>query len=201
MTQQYPNPYQQPVWGPQPPQRPDNTRKRALIIIGSVFGGGIFAMILLGLAVGGTDTRDTASVVDTATTSISAEPEAQKAPADEPAEEEPKKEKPPVEITAKVVPFQGGILAEGTDYTSIKVTIANNSGDEIGVNPLYFTITDTDGTKHVAELAADERQLDTVDLAPGENIAGVITGKGTFTARYVTYSDGLFGDPLRVKVS
>ncbi|WP_241563246.1 hypothetical protein [Streptomyces sp. E1N211] len=69
------------------------------------------------------------------------------------------------------------------------------------MNPLYFTITDTDGTKHTVELGVDEEQIDTVDLAPGENISGTVTGKGTFTPKYVTYTDGLLGDPVRVNVS
>ncbi|MFE6284331.1 hypothetical protein [Streptomyces sp. NPDC057877] len=40
-----------------------------------------------------------------------------------------------------------------------------------------------------------------MDLAPGENISGTVTGKGTFKPRYVTYPDGLLGDPVRTDVS
>nr|WP_286170072.1 DUF4352 domain-containing protein [Actinospica acidiphila] len=92
-------------------------------------------------------------------------------------------------------------MADGSDYTSVRVTVVNDGDDEVSVNPLYFTITDTDGTKHTAELGVDEEQIDTVDLAPGENISGTVTGKGTFTPKYVTYTDGLLGDPTRVNVS
>lgn len=81
------------------------------------------------------------------------------------------------------------------------MTIANNSDEEISVNPLYFSITDTGGSKHTAELAEDKNQIDTVKLAPGENITGTVTGKGSFTAKYVTYTDGLFGDGIRANVS
>ncbi|WP_241748408.1 DUF4352 domain-containing protein [Streptomyces sp. M3] len=87
----------------------------------------------------------------------------------------------------------------GDDYTSVKVTITNNSKDDIDVNPLYVTITD--GSKHSAELGVDEDQLDTVKLAPGENVTGTITGKGAFGAKYVTYTDGLIGDSVRGDVS
>ncbi|MEV4683600.1 DUF4352 domain-containing protein [Streptomyces kurssanovii] len=81
------------------------------------------------------------------------------------------------------------------------VTITNNSDEKIDVNPLYFSITATDGSKHNAELGEDENQMDTMDLAPGEKATGVITGKGAFTPMYVTYTDGLFGDDVRGDVS
>ena len=74
------------------------------------------------------------------------------------------------------------------------------SNDTININPLYFTVTDTGGTKHTAELGVDKNQLDTVDLAPGENISGVITVKGKVTPKYVTYTDGFLGDPVRADV-
>lgn len=56
-------------------------------------------------------------------------------------------------------------------------------------------------SKHTAELGVDEDQLDTVKLAPGKNVTGTITSKGTFKAKYVTYTDGLIGDSVRGDVS
>ena len=50
----------------------------------------------------------------------------------------------------------------------MRVTITNNGTDAIGVNPLYFSITATDGNRHMAELAVDENQIATVALAPEE---------------------------------
>ncbi|MEV6570137.1 DUF4352 domain-containing protein [Streptomyces sp. NPDC051577] len=91
-------------------------------------------------------------------------------------------------------------VAQG-DYTSVSVTVTNNSTKQISVNPLYFAITDTAGTKHGPELGVDEAQIDTVDLAPGENVTGVISGKGRFTAKKVTYTDDLLGDGVRADVS
>ncbi|MFI7357298.1 DUF4352 domain-containing protein [Streptomyces avidinii] len=88
-----------------------------------------------------------------------------------------------------------------SQYTSVSVTITNNSSKPIDVNPLYFAITDTNGTKHMAELGADEDQIATVELAPGENVSGAITGKGAFTAKTVTYTDGLIGKGVRADVS
>jgi hypothetical protein len=107
----------------------------------------------------------------------------------------------PVEITAKKAAFSKSILADGGNYTSVAITVTNNSKKKVSVNPLYFTITDTSGTKHTAELGVDDKQIDTVDLAPGENISGTVTGKGDFTAKYVTYTEDLFGDPIRANVS
>ncbi|MEU6982497.1 hypothetical protein ABZ946_03600 [Streptomyces sp. NPDC046324] len=40
-----------------------------------------------------------------------------------------------------------------------------------------------------------------MDLSPGERTTGVITGEGDFSATYVTYTDGLFGEEVRGKVS
>lgn len=117
-----------------------------------------------------------------------------------PPEPEPAPEQP-VKIEAKKTPFTRGILAPDGPHTSVRVTITNGSNKTISVNPLYFTITATDGMKYTHELAADEQQLDAVKLAPGEKTTGVVTGKGKFTPAYVTYTDGLFGDPIRVKVS
>lgn len=104
----------------------------------------------------------------------------------------PKKESP-VKLSGEAVPFVPSILHDGGKYTSVKVTIANDSDKKISVNPLDFTITDTNGTKHASELGMAEDQMDVMDLAPGENTSGVITGKGDWKPAYVTYTDGWFG--------
>ncbi|WP_328393842.1 hypothetical protein OHS70_04410 [Streptomyces sp. NBC_00390] len=39
-----------------------------------------------------------------------------------------------------------------------------------------------------------------MDLAPGEKISGAITGEGQFTPKYVTHTDGRFGEPVRADV-
>lgn len=107
--------------------------------------------------------------------------------------EAPKKEESPVKLSGEAVPFVPSILHDGDKYTSVRVTIANDSDKKISVNPLDFTITDTNGTKHSSELGMAEDQMDVMDLAPGENTSGVITGKGDWKAAYVTYTDGWFG--------
>ncbi|MCX5583605.1 hypothetical protein [Streptomyces erythrochromogenes] len=46
-----------------------------------------------------------------------------------------------------------------------------------------------------------EDQIATVELAPGENVTGAVTGKGSWTAKSVAYTDGLIGKSVRVDVS
>ncbi|MFC8310499.1 DUF4352 domain-containing protein [Streptomyces olivaceus] len=211
----YGYPQQQPGYGyppqpgypggpmPQPPKK-NNTGK----IIG--FGcGGVLAMVLLvgiiGAIAGGGDDSDSGKKEEAAA-SAPAKPDAEDKPAakeEGPAKEKekPAAEEGPVKVTAKKTAFKGSILADGTAYTSVLVTVTNNGDEAVDVNPLYFTITDTSGTKHAVALAADENQIDTVTLAAGENISGTVTGKGNFTAKYVTFTDGLLGDPIRIDVS
>jgi hypothetical protein len=214
MSNQYPQQPQQPNWGQQPtqpgygypqqpygqppfqPQPPKRKTGKILGIIGAVFAG----LIVIGaIAGGGEDFKEPSSKPSSSPAAVekddAAEPVAEEAPEPEPAPEEP------VKITAKATTFAKSILADNGNYTSVKVTVTNNSDETISVNPLYFAITDTAGTKHTHELAADENQIDTVKLAPGENISGVVTGKGKFTAKAVTYTDGFFGDSIRADVS
>ncbi|MFJ6717475.1 DUF4352 domain-containing protein [Streptomyces sp. NPDC091259] len=122
-----------------------------------------------------------------------------KAPDAQPSGSPEKKQ--PVIVSAKKAEFKASVLAQGDGYTSVSVTVTNNSTKSINVNPLYFTLTDTSGTKYAAQLAVDENQIDTVELAPGENITGAVTGKGSFTAKTVTYTDGLIGKSVRAEVS
>lgn len=190
---------QQPGWGaPPPPPKKNSSGKN--IGIGCA---GVFALLvvigIVGAALGGGTDDDSSSKGST----VSSEPTATDEPAgkDKAAEAEEPAPEAPVKVTAKATAFAPSILAEGSNYTSVLVTVTNKSDEPIDVNPLYFEITDSKGTKHSAELAADERQIDTVELAPGENVSGTITGKGKFVAKTVTYTDGLLGEPLRVDVS
>ncbi|MFD3442761.1 DUF4352 domain-containing protein [Streptomyces sp. NPDC058685] len=205
MSHQYPGPQQPYQGGPAPymPPPPPKKGMSGLAITGIVLGG-IFALIVvvgfIGAAAGGGNDSSIDSKGSADRTSSAPEAAPAERPAAKPAE---KKEAPaaPVKVTAEKTTFAPGVLHDGGAYTSVRVTIMNNSDKKISVNPLYFTITDTNGTKHTAELAVDENQIDTVDLAPGENISGAVTGKGSFTAKYVTYVDGLLGEGVRGNVS
>ncbi|WP_405960593.1 DUF4352 domain-containing protein [Streptomyces sp. NBC_00024] len=206
--QQYPQqpPYpQQPGWVAPPPP-PKKTPVGMIVGLGCL--GVVVLFVIIGAigAVAGSDdssSKGTSVAVDNDANKGTEEkddaPAVEEEPAEEPAKEEAAPESP-IKIVAKKTPFNASVLADGSNYTSVKVTITNNSDKQISVNVLYFEITDSNGTKHSAELGVDESQIDTVDLAPGENVSGNITGKGKFTAKHVTYTQFL-EDPVRVAVS
>jgi hypothetical protein len=199
--QQQPPYPQQPGWGAPPPPPKKNP-------VGMIVGLGCLGIVVLFVIIGaigaiaGSDdssSKGTSVAADKDTEKKDDAPAAKEEPAEEPAKEEAAPESP-IKIVAKKTAFNASVLADGSNYTSVKVTITNNSDDTISVNVLYFEITDSKGTKHSAELGVDESQIDTVDLAPGENVSGNITGKGKFTAKHVTYTQFL-EDPVRVAVS
>ncbi|MGW7430115.1 DUF4352 domain-containing protein [Streptomyces sp. NPDC054861] len=158
----------------------------------------VFLIALGALAGGGDDTTDGKAAAPAKSSAPAAPPAAKGSKA--PAAEEPA-EKAPVTVTAKKTAFKPSVLHGGGSYTSVEVTITNDSDKKIDVNPLYFTITDADGSKHQAELGMDEDQIATMDLEPGEKVTGTVTGEGKFAAKYVTYTDGLFGKGVRGNVS
>ncbi|WP_098025390.1 DUF4352 domain-containing protein [Streptomyces sp. st115] len=195
MSNQQPQPGQpqQPGWGQQPP--PARKRKTGKIVGFGCLGivGLIVLITVIAMVAGGGDDGNDSSTTKPA----ASQGETKK---DEPNEEE-SAEKAPVTVTAKAIAFEKSVLAQVDDYTSVQITITNNSKNDIDVNPLYVTITDTDGSKHTAELGVSEDELGAVRLAPGENVTGTVTGRGTFDAKYVTYTDGLLGDSVRGDVS
>ncbi len=199
----YPQPGQpqQPGWGyPPPPQAPKKSNAGKIVGFSclGIVGFIVFLGIVGALLGGESSTKAGKEPAGPAPAASSSAPT--KAPEPAPSSAKPEK-KAAVVVTATKATFKPSILANG-DYTSVSVTVTNNSGKEISVNPLYFAITDTNGTKHSAELAVDENQIDTVKLAPGENLTGVITGKGAFTAKSVTYQEGLISrETFRADVS
>lgn len=205
---QQPQQPQQPGWGqpPTPPawQPPPPKKSSAGKIVGFGCLGLVGLLVLLGIIgalIGNDDSSNDSKGSNVTASSTAAETPAEEEP--QKAAEEPSKKapEPAVKVAAKKAKFAGSILAEGSNYTSVLITVTNNSDETVDVNPLYFSITGTDGTKRTAELAVDENQIDTVDLAPGENISGTVTGKGKFTPKYVTYTDGILGDPVRADVN
>ncbi|MFF4328193.1 DUF4352 domain-containing protein [Streptomyces sp. NPDC048387] len=199
MSQQFPPPGQpQPGYGYPPTPQPK--KSNAGKIVGFSCLGIVGLVVLLGIVgsvLGGTS--DDKATTKT-TPPVAATTESAKAPGSAPSSAAPDK-KAAVDVVAKKADFKKSIIAQGDEYTSVSVTITNNSSKPINVNPLYFAITDTNGTKHMAELGADENQMATVELDPGENVTGAISGKGAFTAKTVTYTDGLVGKAVRADVS
>jgi hypothetical protein len=94
----------------------------------------------------------------------------------------------PVKLTAKATTFKPSVIYSGGDFTSVQVTVTNNSKENIPVNPLDFTITAADGAKHNTALGEDERQIDTLTLAAGEHVTGVISAEGKFKPARVTFN-------------
>ncbi|WP_329194932.1 MULTISPECIES: DUF4352 domain-containing protein [unclassified Streptomyces] len=184
----------QPGYGYPPPPAPK--KSNAGKIVGFSCLGVVGVVVLLGvvgaLVTGGDDQKSPSRPVE----AVASQPV--KAPEVQPSKAPEKKQS--VTVTAQKTAFKASVLAQGDGYTSVSVTVTNNSTKPINVNPLYFTLTDTNGTKHASQLAVDENQIDTVELAPGENITGAVTGKGAFSAKTVTYTDGLIGEAVRAEV-
>jgi hypothetical protein len=198
MSQQFQPPGQpQPGYGYPPPPQPKKNSAGKIIGFGCLGIVGLFVLLAIAGALIGDSGDSTADKKPTPPAAAASSAPA-KAPESKPAEPEKKAE---VVVAAKAAEFKKTILAQGDGYTSVSVTVTNNSSKPINVNPLYFAITDTNGTKHNAELGVDENQIGTVELAPGENVTGAVTGKGSWTAKSVTYTDGLIGKSVRADVS
>ncbi|WP_405919657.1 DUF4352 domain-containing protein [Streptomyces longwoodensis] len=204
MNQQHPHhPHDpnQPAWPPggynPPAQPPKKTNVGKVIGLGCAGVIGLVVLIgVIGVATGGDGDKD-----DKTTSSAPATvPDAGRTADDLPKQDDAKATSS-VTLKARKTSFSKSILASDSNYTSVLVTLTNNGHEPLDVNPLFFTITDTNGTKHTHELAADEQQIDTVKLAPGENISGTVTGKATFTPKYVTFTNGFLGDSYRADVS
>ncbi|MEU5218509.1 DUF4352 domain-containing protein [Streptomyces sp. NPDC020807] len=187
----YGYPPQPPQWAPvPPPQKQSNGWKIATFVL-----GGLFFVSCTANVVNSSDNRDEKpDAKPKVTQSADAKPQAA-APASKPAEKPRPKatEQPPVTVTAARAPFKKTVLHKSDDYTSIKVTVTNNTDERISVNPLYFEVKDADGVKHNTEIFGGETDLHAVDLYQGEKASGTITVKGTITAVKVYYRKDGFG--------
>ncbi|MEU3451181.1 DUF4352 domain-containing protein [Streptomyces thermolilacinus] len=210
-----PHPHQPGPYGlyppPQPPRPPRREGLSAGAIVAITLGGVVGGLLLIGM-VAALLTGGTGDGPRRGTPAVAATGNASAAPGDEKPPSEPRTEperdprpeaeqRAPFTLTAKRTAFRPSVLHDGGEYTSVTVTITNRSDKPLGVNPLYFSLTDTSGGRHVMELGMDEGQIDTVELAPGEKLTGTVTGEGRFTPRHVTFTEGLFGDPVRAPVS
>ncbi|WP_157390896.1 DUF4352 domain-containing protein [Nocardia terrae] len=105
-----------------------------------------------------------------------------------------------VQLAATPTAFTPSVLDDGGTYTSVLVTVTNTRKDKaISVNPLYFTITDTEGNKHTVELGMEQNQIAAVELQPGEKVTGAVAAKGSFTAKTVVFDN--LTDQVRADVS
>ncbi|MFF5790238.1 DUF4352 domain-containing protein [Streptomyces sp. NPDC012693] len=190
----HPGPY-----GPPPPKKGLGAGAIVAIVLGSLVG----VIVLLGIvgALMGDDTSGEASGGKAPSKSAAPAPDKSAAPKSEAPKSEAPKEEPaddaPVTLTAAKAKFTPSVLHDGGAYTSVTVTITNRGDETISTNPLYFTITDTTGAKHAAELGMEKHQMDLLKLAKGEKATGIITVKGKISPAYVTFTEGMFGDGIR----
>jgi hypothetical protein len=114
-----------------------------------------------------------------------------------------KKKATPIKLAAKRASAAKSILSDGGALSCVRVTVTNRSKKNLEVNPLYFSITDTNGTKHdVSDALADyDGQIDTTTLAPGENAKGMVCGKGKFTPKVLAMTNELLSEAARAEVS
>ncbi|MCG3042277.1 DUF4352 domain-containing protein [Streptomyces sp. S1A] len=207
MAQHNPGPQYQQQWGPGRPQQPMPPAPQKKAGAGKIIGFGclgviaFFAVIgVIGAALGAGGDENAEKPAASAAPKEPGGGE-KKEKSEEKPREEPEEEAPaPIQVTAEAADFRPTILADGEEYTSVLVTVVNNSAEKVGVNPLYFEVTAADGSKYDVELAADERQIDTVELTEGEKVTGTVTVKGKIEPKTVTFTDGLFGDSIRADV-
>jgi hypothetical protein len=94
------------------------------------------------------------------------------------------------------VACSGSIGESSTPFT-------NQTRKNLEVNPLYFSLTDTGGTKHESSTALGdyEWQIDTTTLAPREKGTGMVCAKRKFTPKVVAMTNTLFTEAARAEIS
>lgn len=109
----------------------------------------------------------------------------------------------PIKLVAKRAHAAKSVLSSGGSLSCVKVTVTNQTKKNVEVNPLYFSLTDTGGTKHDTSQALGEYegQIDTTTLAPHEKATGLVCGKGRFTPRVVAMTNPLFSEAARAQVA
>ncbi|WP_316042212.1 DUF4352 domain-containing protein [Nocardiopsis sp. CNR-923] len=94
-------------------------------------------------------------------------------------EEPPADEAVTEEVTARVTEFEPSPLYVEGDFTSVEVSVTNDGEEGIDINPLYFTVVDTDGVEHEAAIAMDENELEVQEVARGRRRPGRSPCAGT----------------------
>lgn len=110
----------------------------------------------------------------------------------------------PVGMTAESVEYEPSSLSEGGDYVAVQVTVTNNTGESLPVNPLYFTMEDASGGTKEADLMESAGQSDNfeaLDLADGESETGVVVFSGSEPPASITFSGPLGEEMATVDVA
>jgi hypothetical protein len=108
----------------------------------------------------------------------------------------------PIKLTATKATAKKSVLSDGGALSCAKVTVKNQTGKQVDVNPLYFSLVDTDGEKHDAgdALADYEDQIDATEIGPGEKVTGMVCAKGKFTPKVAVMTNPLFDEAARAEV-
>ena len=116
--------------------------------------------------------------------------------------EEGTSESVPVELSAKRAKAKKSVLSTGAALSCVRVTVTNRTEDNLEVNPLYFSITGANGTKHESSTALGEyeNEIATTTLAPDENAKGVVCARGDFRPKIVAMADPFMSEMARAEV-
>lgn len=109
----------------------------------------------------------------------------------------------PIKLAARRARPAKSVLSSGMALSCVKATVTNQSKKNVEVNLLYFSLTDTTGTKHdVTDAMAEyEDAIDTTTLAPREKATGLVCAKGKFVPKIVAMTNPLFSEAARAKVA
>ncbi|GHD20313.1 DUF4352 domain-containing protein [Nocardiopsis kunsanensis] len=139
---------------------------------GKILGIGCGVALLLMLVAGGCMAAAMFTVSDG---SSDAQEPAIEAPG---TSEEPALE--PGDVTADHTEFDPSPLYTSGEYTSVEVSVINNSQEELDVNPLYFTMIDQEGQNHSSRsgVGMDDNEIGAEKLSPGQTTSGAVTVEG-----------------------
>jgi hypothetical protein len=107
----------------------------------------------------------------------------------------------PVKIKAKRTAFRPGPLNTGGAFTCVKATVTNQTSKNLQINPFFFELTDTSGTKRKGAVGEAEGEFDTMTLAPKEKATGTVCAEGKFTPATITFTRDALGTNYRAQVS
>lgn len=120
----------------------------------------------------------------------------------QPEEKSSSPEAPPVKLTAVKAKAKASVLGGANPLSCAKVTVTNGTGDVLLVNPYYFALTDTTGTKHTTDdvIGEYEDQIPDTKLSPGEKAEGMVCAKGKWTPKQVAMTNEILDIIARAEV-
>ncbi|WP_165950511.1 DUF4352 domain-containing protein [Actinomadura sp. GC306] len=132
-----------------------------------------------------------------------------------PAEEEPVSVQPsgPAEVdtsesmliglSAERAEGKPSVLSTGQSLSCVRVTVTNSTEKPLEVNPLYFSVTDTEGVRYegTSALGMYENEIDTTVLAPGEKAEGMFCAEGDFRPTTIAMTSPLLIEIARAEVA